>query len=529
MIPESARRLIQSLEQSSAAFGAPGEDVQKLETHMSWILLVGSSAYKIKKPVALGFADFSTPEKRRYFCEEELRINRRLAPELYLDVATIGGSPERPVLEETDQPIEYAVRMKRFSQEALLDRVLQRDALKSEHIDRLASDVADFHDQIEVDMDHSTFGGPDTIRKAMIDNFTELEKCTKDDELRGQLENLRGWATREFDVRKSEFAARKQTGYVRECHGDMHLANMVLRNDVVTVFDAIEFNENLRWIDVLNEVAFLVMDLEHRGRDGYARRFLNKYLEHTGDYAGLGVLSYYLTYRALVRAKVDGIRLRQESTDAEERDALHRELRRYLELAQRYASRPDPRLMITHGVSGSGKTTGTEQVIEAFGAVRIRSDVERKRLLELEPRARANSGLNQSLYTAEATEKCYQRLAELAKAVLGAGFTVVVDATFLEQEYRDCLRRVAERVGAAFSILHFHADEETLLRRVRNRNRGERDASEADTQVLRNQLQSNTAISEDESAVIVDVNSAEPGWIDRLIRNARNQGAHVSN
>lgn len=528
MIPERTRRMIQSLEQSSAAFGEPGEDVQKLETHMSWVLLVGSDAYKIKKPVDLGFADFSTLKKRRHFCEEELRINRRLAPELYLDIATVGGSPECPVLGETDQPIEYAVRMQRFSQDALLDRVLQRDGLKPEHIDRLAGDVADFHDQIEVDMDHRIFGGPETVRKSMVDNFAELQQGIEDDETRDRLERLRQWETREFEARKEEFAARKRTGFVRECHGDMHLANMVLRGDVVTVFDAIEFNENLRWIDVLNEVAFLVMDLEHRGRDDYARRFLNMYLEHTGDYTGLGVLPYYLVYRALVRAKVDGIRLRQGSADPEERATLQRELRSYLDLAERYASDAEPRLIITHGVSGSGKTTGTAKLVEALGAVRIRSDVERKRLFELEPRARTNSGINQVLYTTEATEKCYQRLAELAKAVLGTGFTVVVDATFLEREHRDCLRRVAEHLGAAFSILHFHADEETLVRRVRHRSQGERDASEADTQVLRNQLQSNTAISEDESAVTVDVNSAEPGWIDRLIRNARNQVTYVS-
>lgn len=517
MISESARRLIQSLE-DPAVLGEEAAQIRTLQTHMSWVLLAGPYAYKIKKPVELGFADFSMLERRRHFCNEELRVNRRLAPELYLAVVPICGSPESPRLADQGEPIEYAVKMKRFPQDTLLDRVLQRDELTVEHIDRLVRQIADFHGRVEVDVDGRSFGTPEAVRKPMEANFEGFPDHAGDDRMTTQLERLRRWSRRQFRDREQDFAARKRDGFIRECHGDMHLGNMILWNDSLVIFDAIEFNEKLRWIDVLSELAFLVMDLEDRGRADFARRALNGYLEITGDYAGLPVVPYYLAYRALVRAKVSGIRRRQKGVGHRQRQRLSDQLRGYLHLADGYASAPPPRLIITHGVSASGKTTGSEQLVEALGAVRIRSDVERKRLFGLDPLARTESALNEGLYSPEATRRCYGRLAELAETVVRSGFTVIVDAAFLERRHRAMLADTAARLAVPFLILDFHADEQTLRSRVSRRELADADASEAGLAVLGDQLHSRQPLSDGERRSSIGVNSGEPRWQDALTR-----------
>jgi len=515
MIPESARSLIRSLE-DPAVLGEEAAEAQTLQTHMSWVLLAGPHAYKIKKPVDLGFADFSALERRRHFCREELRVNRRLAPELYLGVVPIYGTPEAPTLDNHGKPIEYAVKMKRFPQDALLGRVLQRDELAVKHIDALVRQIADFHGRVEVDVDGRGFGTPEAVRKPMEANFEDFPDRARDDRITAQFKRLRQWSRQQFQAREQDFASRKRDGFVRECHGDMHLGNMILWNDSVSIFDAIEFNEDLRWIDVQSELAFLVMDLEDRGRADFARRALNGYLEITGDYAGLAVMPYYLTYRALVRAKVAGIRLGQKGIDDRKRQRLQDELCGYVRLADRYSSAPSPKLIITHGVSGSGKTTGSERLVEALGAIRIRSDVERKRLFGLDPLVHTESELNEGLYSPQATRRCYGRLAELAERILAAGFTVIVDAAFLARDQRTIFADAASRLEVPFLVLDFYVDEAILRNRISQREATDADASEAGLAVLDHQLHSRQPLSDTERRTSMRVNSAERGWLATL-------------
>ncbi len=520
MIPQSNRQLIQSL-QDPAVWGEESLDIQMLQTHMSWILLVGSYGYKIKKPVDLGFADFSTLDQRRHLCEVELRVNRRLAAELYLAVVPISGTPEAPTPDDGGEPIEYAVKMKRFPQEDLLVHALERDELTRQHIDGLIRQIADFHGRVEVDVDGRDFGTATTVRKAMAANFDSLATSAEGDPMTARLERLKQWSEEEFRKCADDFAVRKHGGFVRECHGDMHLGNMILWNDSVLVFDAIEFNESLRWIDVQNDLAFLVMDLEVRGRADLARRVLNGYLEMTGDYAGLAVMRYYLTYRALVRAKVAAIRLGQKNIDSGERRDLQEELQGYVDLAERYTSANPPTLIITHGVSASGKTTAAVRLVEDIGVIRIRSDVERKRLFGLDPLAITGSQVNEGLYSPEATERCYDRLAEVASLVVRAGFTVVVDAAFLGRVQRELLAASAARLDVPFLILDFHADQETLCRRITRRKTTETDASEADLSVLENQLRSRCPLCEDEIAASLRIDTTRPHWQQELLRTVR--------
>ena len=471
-----------------ARYDHPVERVELEETHISWVLLAGAYAYKIKKPLDLGFLDFSTLERRRYYCAEELRLNRRLAPGLYLAVVPIAGAPHMPVLDGTGAPIEYAVKMRRFPRETRLDQVLARGGLEPGHIDLLARELAEFHARVAVAGPESPFGAPEAVYAPMRENFEQIRRRGGDAEDLGRLAQLEAWTARRYVELADPLRARKRAGFIRECHGDAHLANMVLLGGDVVLFDCIEFSENLRWIDVLSELAFTVMDLDDRGRPELARRLLNAYLEHTGDYEGLSVFRFCQVYRALVRAKVACIRLAQPDLGPGERAAVRRDYRNYAALAESY-TRPAPALLlITHGVSGTGKSTLTQALIEALDAVRVRSDVERKRLHGVERAAAGGSALDAGLYTPQASRRTYERLAQLARALLRAGHSAVVDATFIKREQRELLRAVATEARAPFVLLDIRASTAVLRERVGARARFGRDVSEANLAVLEHQL-----------------------------------------
>jgi aminoglycoside phosphotransferase family enzyme len=278
--------LIEAL-RSPVAYRDPVDRVQVVETHISWVLLTGSLAYKIKKPVALGFVDFSTLERREFYCREELRLNRRLTPELYLRVVPITGTPDSPHVDGIGEPIEFAVEMREFPQDALLSHVLQRQQLSPAHIDALAQEVAEFHGRAAAAAAETPFGTLESIRHSLEELFEGVEVGSQ---YAAAIQQLHQWCREELMNRKDELETRREQGFVRECHGDMHLGNMLLWNDRPVLFDCIEFNEDFRWIDVMSDLAFTVMDLEDRGSPELAHRFLNAYLEHTGDYAGFMVL-----------------------------------------------------------------------------------------------------------------------------------------------------------------------------------------------------------------------------------------------
>ncbi|HEX7044703.1 MAG TPA: AAA family ATPase [Burkholderiales bacterium] len=487
----------------------PVERVERLETHISYVLLAGDYAYKIKKGIDLGFLDFRTLAARKHYCEEELRLNRRLAPELYLDVVSITGSPDRPVLGNDGPPIEYAVKMRRFAQEQLLSRLIAAGRLTRAHIDAFADQVAGFHAHAAVADPVDAYGTPAAIAAPARDNFAQIRAAGAAPDAPA-LARLEHWTAEQIDALGEEFRRRKRAGCVRECHGDLHLGNVTLIEDRVTIFDALEFSAELRWIDVINEVAFTVMDLHDRGRPDFARRFLNRYLEHTGDYAGLALLPFYIVYRALVRAKVHWLRAQQPGVDDAARARLVAQYRAYLALAQREIEPRRPALLIAHGLSGSGKTTHTQTLLEGIDAVRLRSDVERKRLHGLPPLARTGSGIAEGAYAADATARTYARLLELAGHALDAGYTTIVDATFLQRAPRDAFRRLAAARGTPFVIVDFAADETTLRARLAARARRGRDASEADSAVLEHQLATQEPLAPEELDSVERFDAALP-------------------
>jgi uncharacterized protein len=514
--PSASDILTRSLATQPAAYPGSVSRIELLETHISWVFLAGDFAYKLKKPVDLGFVNFSTLERRRHFCDEELRLNRRLAPDLYLDVLPIGGTAENPRIGGRGTPIEYCVRMKRFQQERLLSRLVAEGKLLPEHVDLLARQVAEFHARVPVAERASRFGSPEAVAEPIRANFAHLDR-PENAEAADRIERLRSWSENELAAREDELIVRKGCGFIRECHGDMHLGNMILADGAVTIFDCIEFNPDLRWIDVMSEVAFCTMDLEDRGRVDLARRYLNAYLEWSGDYTGLAVFPLYFTYRALVRAKVAQLRREQEGLSQTGGERLARELANYLQLAEKSTVRQVPFLAITHGLSGSGKTFGSQAVVERLGAIRLRSDIERKRLAGLEPLAETQSGVGSGLYSSAFSRRTFDKLAELAGKIVKAGFPAAVDATFLKRAERNQFRAIAATLKVPFLILDFPADETTCRERIRQRNQARVDASEATEAVLAHQLQIREMLEADEEPFVVPLAGGDPAAVQQSL------------
>ncbi|MCA9053222.1 MAG: AAA family ATPase [Planctomycetaceae bacterium] len=487
------------------------DEVAVRETHISWIFLTGEFAYKVKKPVRTSFLNFRTLELRRAACHEELRLNRRYAPDLYIDVLPIAGTTATPKVDGNGPPIEYAVRMRQFPEAALLSQMADAGMLTSARIDELADVVGCLHRTADRVLASAPWGHADAIIRESEENIEALEAAGYLD-LSDALDHLQRWTADASRRLHPRFEQRRADGFVRECHGDLHLGNIVVWHPAnprlapelgrVTPFDGIEFNPEFRWIDVVSDIAFTVMDLDDRGHWPLANRLLNAWLEYTGDYAGLAVLDWYLVYRALVRAKVALIRAGQERDHSEVRQRQLEEAFQYVRLAEAYTRRHRPQLAITVGASGSGKTTGSQPLVDQLGFIRIRSDVERKRLAGLSAEAQSRSPVGDGLYTSEQTGRTYARLADLAGEILRAGRSVVVDATFLQREQRSRFQELADRCGVQFTIIPFDADAATLRERIEARRLSDTDASEARIDVLESQLKSRESLTPDERSLV---------------------------
>ena len=459
----------------------------RIDTHISTVWLAGDYAYKLKKPVKLPFLDFSTLALRRHFLAEELRLNRRTAPELYLDLLPVTGSASAPKLGGTGEPIEWVLRMRRFPAGALLSELAASGRLQASHVDALAAHVAEFHRGLPA------LPPAEAPAKEVVawtcESLDEAESHP-DRPLAVDLARVRALRERLLGLLAAQAGWRErrlQGGFLRECHGDLHLGNLVLWQDGVVAFDAIEFEPALRCIDLANDVAFAFMDLLAWGRPELAWRFVNRYVERSGDFDGLTGLRAFAAYRALVRAKVALLSGQPEA------------FLRYWPLAERLAADPPPpRLLFVMGLSGAGKSTLAAMLAEQSGAIRLRSDVERKRLHGLAATDRPAPG--QDLYGAEATRATYARLLELADGLLAAGHSVVIDAALLRQAERAMLRQLAQRRHAPWLLVECRADPALMERRLLERAAAGSDASDAGVEVLRRQREAVEAVPADWAA-----------------------------
>jgi aminoglycoside phosphotransferase family enzyme/adenylate kinase family enzyme len=493
-------RLVAQLLDCPACFGFPHGKVEHIETHISHLLLVDERVYKIKKPLNLGFLDFSTLDKRRQCCEEELRLNSRLAPNLYLGVVGIGGTVENPQVNAQEGIFEYAVEMRRFIQRDLLSQTLP----DREQIDRLACLLADFHLSVAC-IDHGMpYGTPEHINRPIQENYRLIRGLKQPLFEIERLNALETWSEQQSLVLQPIMQERYDAGHIRECHGDLHLGNITRFEGEITLFDGIEFNPNLHWIDTLSDLAFLLMDLQHRGMNAATAQLLNSYLEQTGDYAGLPMLRFYLLYRAMVRAKVSAIRAMQSGLQHEAWEQQLEEYRSFLSLAESVIRHPPASLILTHGVSGSGKSSVSSWLAEQLKAIRIRSDVERRRLFP----DRSEDGLSNERYSERASRITYNHLAGMAKMLLRSGFSVIIDATFLAQWQRDLFVQLAQSQQAPMVIVDCQAQQSLLVDRIRERCERGGDASEADLAVLKLQQESLQPLTDSELERTIPIDSA---------------------
>lgn len=435
-----------------------------IETHISWVLLAGGHAYKIKKPLRLPFVDYSTLERRRHCCEEELRLNRRLAPALYLDVVAITGPAQSPAIGGDGPALEYAVHMRRFDDGALLSERLRSQQLGAADIDACAALLARFHREAPVARaDSGLASAQQRVARARAALDGAAPMATADEALL-----LSRWLAVQGRRLAPHWTERLRSGHVRECHGDLHLANLIVVDGGVQAFDGIEFDPALRWIDVIDDIAFPVMDLQAQGRGDLAFRLLNAWLDASGEHAGLPGLRHALVYRALVRAQVARLR---------GRDA---EARRYLDAALHWIRQAPPWLALMHGLPGSGKSFVSQRLLQAHGAIRLRSDVERKRLFGLDATADSRAS-GQDIYRGDATRRTYDTLFALARTALRAGWPVVLDAAFLRVAEREAAAALARERHVPWRIVHCEAPPDVLRERLRTRSG---DASEADEGTL---------------------------------------------
>ena len=481
-------RLIQSLKRVlEKTYRA---EVSEIQTHISTILLVANKAFKIKKPVNFGFLNFSTLHKRHFYCDEELRLNARLAPKLYESVLPIYGSIDNPALIPEGQCIEYMIQMQRFDHNRELDQLVENNQLTQSHIDNLADKIAEFHQNIAIADTAADYVQPCQIQNTVLENFEQIKPLHSQlpEDLIHQLETLERWCLNQYKKSENLIQTRLDQGFVRECHGDMHLGNITLIDDEITIFDGIEFNDAFRWIDIISDLAFLLMDLQYHDKPAYAYRLLNRYLENTGDYESLRLLSFYQVYRAMVRAKVAALRLTQIDNDDPEYQSLKQSFISHVDLAEYLTRHQCSFIMITHGVSGSGKSYVSQQIIEEHHAIRIRSDAERLRLFK-DPEKR---------YSPEATDSIYQKLNELAEIAVTSGYSTVLDATYLKQHQRQAVRLLAEKLACRYLILSMKAEVVELEKRIRQRLAKDNDYSEATIEILHKQLASEEPLDDNE-------------------------------
>ncbi|GHC17140.1 AAA family ATPase [Aidingimonas halophila] len=500
--------LLQAL-QDPQCYDHPVESFSLYETHISWVLLTGEYVYKIKKPVDFGFLNFSTLDRRKRFCEEEIRLNKRLASALYVDVVPVTGTPESPRLGGDGEPFEYAIRMRQFDNTQMLDKLHEEGRLTEAHMDELADQLADFHESLP--STQGECGTPEAVRADAEQNFEQIRPLLEDQAQLDQLDRLSAWNDKTFKQLESHISHRHQEGYVRECHGDLHLANITLYNGRATVFDCIEFSDGLRWIDTCNDLAFLLMDLEFRDAPELANRVLNRYLQLSGDYDCLPLMDYYKAYRATVRAKIALFTRGNPDLSDEEKQALLDKYQAYINLAEQYAEQRQRYLLATTGLSGSGKSWVSQHLSQSLNLIWLRSDIERKRLFGLKPMDNSHAQPELNIYTPEASRETYQRLATLADSALQAGYPVILDSAALHQAERDQLVRVAASRDLPYLLLDCKAPESELRQRLKHRGKTEADPSEADETVMEKQQTAAEPLSAEESDYSLDVDTTVPG------------------
>lgn len=444
--------------------------IQLVQTHISYVLLTGEYAYKVKKPLNFGFLNYTTLAQRRHFCEEEVRLNQRGAAELYLEVIPItqtdtSAAEVRFQLGGAGKVVEYAVKMRQFPQETLLTELFERGELTETLMQELAAMVAQFHRKATTNEYIRSFGEVAQVRQAFDENYEQTKQYIGSAQTQQQFDQTRAYTDRFFAEQPTLFDRRIQTGWIRECHGDLHLRNICYWNNRFLLFDCIEFNEPFRFVDVMFDIAYIVMDLEARHRSDLSTIFLNTYVEQTGDWEGLQVLPIYVSRQTYVRAKVTSFLLNDPAVSDKEKQAAQETAANYYKMAWRFSNSRSGQLILMAGLSGSGKSTTARYLAPHLNAIHIRSDAVRKHLAGI---ALDQSG-GEDLYTPAMTQKIYDRLLELGVLLAQQGYAVILDAKYDRQALRSTAIAQAQAHHLPVRLLHCTAPMDVLHDRVAQR------------------------------------------------------------
>lgn len=485
--------------------------VRLVQTHISYVFLTGDFAYKVKKATRFGFLDFTTLERRAYFCQEELRLNRRLSPDLYLAVLPIYqgnnfylNAPPHPQAEIVD----YALQMRQFPQDGLFSHLLQSGQLSSDHLQRLGQLVAQFHVTATTDPTIEANGTPEAISIVDEDNYTLAKDYIGQSLTLAQWQQTRTFTQQFWHDHQDWLYQRLAHGKIRECHGDLHLNNVCLYQEQIHIFDCIEFCREFRNIDVIYDIAFMVMDLDFHHRPDLANIFLNTYLENTGDYEGALLLPAYLSMRATIRGNVNSMTAKTtaissspaKSVAPSEQTSIWQQARAYFRLASQYAQPQPGQIVIMSGLSGSGKSTVARRLACQLNGIHIRSDAVRKHLAGI---SLTQSGEGeQDIYTPEMTQKTYQRLADLGLSLAKIGWTVILDAKYDQVALRAKVLTQAKLANIPVQILYCTAPMEVLRSRLHNR---QGDISDATATLLINQRQNFQSFISSEKAKLTQL------------------------
>jgi uncharacterized protein len=479
-------RLIDALSRTSS-YPFPVQKVEVRQTHISVVFLAGAYAYKVKKPVDLGFLDFGSLEKRRHFCEEEVRLNRRLAPTVYLGVVPITSGADGVKVEGHDEVIEWAVKMERLPEEAALQKRLQRGQIGIETVKALAGKVASFHNQAARGEHISDFGRFDIVAGNARENFAQAEPQVGVTVSQSVFESLQCLTEAVLSRLRTVIDSRAERGVPRDTHGDLHLDHVYLfperrPPDDLVIIDCIEFNERFRFADPVGDMAFLVMDLVFHGRRDLAREFADEYFLLSGDDEGRALLPFYMAYRAAVRGKVEGLELSEQEIPVMARTAVLAKAQAHwlLALGELAAPSDRPCLVLVSGLPGAGKSTLARGLAERAGFHLIRSDVIRKEMAGVSEAARTANRFGEGIYSAEWTERTYAKCLARAERLLFEGTRVVVDATFGQEGKRRIFLEAAARLAVPATLLLCQAAPEVVQHRLAGR---VGDASDADWSV----------------------------------------------
>lgn len=484
--------------------------IQLMQTHVSYVFLTGDYAYKVKKPVNFGFLNFSTLEARQHFCLEEINMNRQNAPEIYLDVLSINQTDNHQFeLNGTGQAVEYVVKMREFPQDDLFISLFEQGKLKEDHMEELGKIVAQFHFLAQTNDYIRSFGEVAQVRQAIDENYQQTEKYIGGPQTQQQFEETRQYTDAFFDNQPELFKSRIENQKIRECHGDLHLRNICLWKNKIQLFDRIEFNEPFRFVDVMYDVAFAVMDLEARGSKELGNAFLNTYVEQTGDWLGLQVLPLYLSRQAYVRAKVTSFLLDDPGVpEAAKKEAMVTAAD-YYKLAWNYTQQRQGKLILMSGLSGSGKTTVARHLARKLGAIQLRSDAVRKHMAGISLQEKGGA----ELYSHEMNQKTYDRLLELGIKLASQGWTVILDAKYDREAARTNAIANAKNHQLPIEIIHCQAPEAILRDRLSTRTD---QVSDATADLITQQQADTEPFTEAELAFVTNLDTTQD-WRSKLL------------